>query len=203
MPRESRRVPQSRLLLGATALALVSFTAQGENTPYPGKESPPRSITRCQMADGSFAELLGQPDGYTHETPLLNMDGETRPAFQDVPDMDYVGQALVANCQGQALYFVYQGMSPYLKGALVRKNPETYKTEVILFAEKATPLRLYLSTRGMLVVIPNAGHETDKKYLVYRYPVLNEDEQPLGLDRLPARGDYEILDLAPIKTPDA
>ncbi|AJX17429.1 hypothetical protein BW23_950 [Burkholderia ubonensis MSMB22] len=31
---------------------------------------------------------------------------------------------------------------------------------------------LYLGSQEMLVVIPNLGHETDKKYLVYHYVAL-------------------------------
>ncbi|GEM_PF-5486111 len=189
--------------LAAALLTALALSAQGEQTPYPGEESPPRTVLACTLADGSRVTLLGQPDGYDQETPLLNVDGQTRPAFQDMPDnITYVGRALYAKCLGDVLFFVYESASPYLKGAVVRRNPGSHQTETLIFAEKATPRWLYLGQDAMLAVIPNEGHESDKRYLVYRYPVPKDAEEPAASDALPPRDGYTVREIEPIQSED-
>lgn len=189
--------------LASVLLGTLALAARADQTPYPGKEAPPRSVLACTMVDGSRATLLGQPDGYDRETPMLDIDGETRPAFQDMPAIEYVGHELSAQCLGNTLFFVYERASPYLKGAVVRKNPATHKTEVLIFAEKATPRWLYLGRDGMLAVIPNQGYESDKQYLVYHFPTPAEGvEEPAGSDVLPARDGYDVMEIEQIHSED-
>ncbi|AOK15811.1 MULTISPECIES: hypothetical protein [Burkholderia cepacia complex] len=75
---------------------------------------------------------------------------------------------------------------PYLKGVAIRRNPQTHRDERIYFAEKALPKWLYLGSQEMLVVIPNIGHETDKKYLVYHYVAgRGQPNESTATDKLP------------------
>jgi hypothetical protein len=98
-------------------------------------------------------------------------------------DTPFVGNVALARCVGGALVFA---LEQALKGVAIRRNPQTHADERIYFAEKALPGWLYLSNQKMLVVIPNEGHETDKKYLVYQYVSGNgQPDESTATDQLP------------------
>ncbi|MGV2293107.1 hypothetical protein AAHK20_30665 [Trinickia sp. YCB016] len=103
-----------------------------------------------------------------------------------MPDTQFVGNVALARCVGGALVFALEYGPPYLKGVAIRRNPKTHADERIYFAEKALPRWLYLSNQEMLVVIPNEGHETDKKYLVYQYVSgKGQPDESTATDQLP------------------
>lgn len=144
-------------------LLLLSLVA------LPVAAAQPKPILMCPMADGTKAVLLGQSHGLDGRSLLLQVDGKTAPAFQDMPDTDFVGEVVLAKCVHKTMVFALNYGPPYLKGVALRKNPVSHAVERIYFAEKALPQWLYTSDEEMLVVIPNVGLETGRKYLVYRY----------------------------------
>ena len=135
----------------------------------PVAAAPPRPILSCPMADGTKAVLLAKSHGLDGKSLLLQIDGKTTPAFQDMPDTEFVGDVVLAKCADKTIVFALNYGPPYLKGIALRKNPVSHVEERIYFAEKALPRWLYTSDEEMLIVIPNAGLETDQKYLVYRF----------------------------------
>ena len=135
----------------------------------PVAAAQPKPILACPMADGTKVILLAQSHGLDGKSLLLKVDGKTTPAFQDMPDTEFVGEVVLAKCANRAMVFALNYGPPYLKGVALRKNPVSHAKERIYFAEKALPRWLYTSDEEMLIVIPNVGLETDRKYLVYRY----------------------------------
>lgn len=163
-----------RLLL---ALGLIAL---------PVAAAPPRPILSCPMADGTRAVLLAQSHGLDGKSLFLQIDGKTTPAFQDMPDTEFVGDVVLARCADKTMVFALNYGPPYLKGIALRKNPISHAEERIYFAEKALPRWLYTSDDQMLIVIPNVGFETDRKYLVYRYDAeQGQPEAPTSVDVRP------------------
>jgi hypothetical protein len=154
------------------ALALVcAATAFPTGSTYADGAVPTklRTVISCPLADGAHATLKAESHGDDGDALFVDEGGKTQPAFLDMPDTQFVGNVVLARCVGGALVFALEYGPPYLKGVAIRRNPQTHADERIYFAEKALPKWLYLSKQEMLVVIPNEGHETDKKYLVYQY----------------------------------
>jgi len=103
-----------------------------------------------------------------------------------MPRTDFVGHIALAKCVGKTLIFALNYGPPYLKGVAIRQNPVTHADERIYFAEKALPRWLYSGRKEMLVIIPNEGDETDKKYLVYRYEAgKGQPDESTPTDQLP------------------
>jgi hypothetical protein len=145
-----------------------------------------RTVMSCPPADGTRATLKAEPHGDDGDALFVDEAGKTQPAFLDMPDTQFVGNVALARCVGGALVFALEYGPPYLKGVAIRRNPQTHADERIYFAEKALPKWLYLSNQEMLVVIPNEGHETDKKYLVYQYVSgKGQSDQSTATDQLP------------------
>ncbi|WP_374401701.1 hypothetical protein [Niveibacterium sp.] len=150
----------------------------------PVAAAPPRPILSCPMADGTRAILLAQSHGLDGKSLFLQIDGKTAPAFQDMPDTEFVGDVVLAKCADKTIVFALNYGPPYQKGIALRKNPVSHAEERLYFAEKALPRWLYTSDRDMLVVIPNEGFETDQKYLVYRFNAGQgqpEESMPTGV----------------------
>jgi hypothetical protein len=84
--------------------------------------------------------------------------------------------------------------SDYLQGVAIRYNSASAEWERIDFAERARPARIDLLRTGMLVVIPNLGHETGKKYLIYRY-IAGKGQEPKAQasDTLPEPDGAEVV----------
>ncbi|MES2820108.1 MAG: hypothetical protein V4812_14095 [Pseudomonadota bacterium] len=145
-----------------------------------------------------MATLLAQPNGYALEILLVQLDGKTELAFQDMPDTEFAGEVALAKCVGNTLLFALQYGSPYRKGVLIRKNPNDHAVERLYFAEKSLPGWLYLNERHMLLVFLNEGYESNKKYLVYRY-VAGEGQpsESEATDRRPAQEGYSVIRLMP------
>ncbi|WP_242538972.1 hypothetical protein [Trinickia acidisoli] len=145
------------------------------------------TITSCVLADGTRATLKAESRGDDGDALFVDEGGKTQPAFLDMPDTQFVGHVALARCVGGVLIFALEYGPPYLKGVAIRRNPQTHADERIYFAEKSLPKWLYLSNQKMLVVIPNTGHETDKKYLVYQYVAgKGQPDQSTATDKLPA-----------------
>ncbi|WP_232435970.1 hypothetical protein [Burkholderia ubonensis] len=145
---------------------VISSTASYADNPVPTKL---RTIISCTLADRTRVTLKAESHGDDGDALFVDEGGKTQPAFLDMPDTEFVGDVALARCVGGTLVFALEYGPPYLKGLAIRRNPQTHRDERIYFAEKALPKWLYLGSQEMLVVIPNLGHETDKKYLVYHY----------------------------------
>jgi len=144
------------------------------------------TVISCRLDDGTHATLKAESRGLDGKALIVEVSGQTQPAFLDMPDMDYVGQIVLAICVGKALVFAQESGSPYLKGVVVRKNPQTHAEERINFAEKSLPRWLYLGRHEMLLIIPNEGYETNKRYLVYRsVQGKGQPEESTPMDNLP------------------
>lgn len=160
----------------------------------PVAAAPPRPILSCPMADGTRAVLLAQSHGLDGKSLFLQIDGKTAPAFQDMPDTEFVGDVVLAKCADKTMVFALNYGPPYLKGIALRKNPISHAEERIYFAEKALPRWLYTSKDDMLVIIPNAGLETDRKYLVYRYDAGHgQPGEGAAVDLLPPAKTYSVI----------
>ena len=171
------------------ALALLyATTAISTNLTYADDTIPTklRTIVSCPLADGTRVTLKSESHGDDGDALFVDEGGKTQPAFLDMPDTQFIGTVALARCVGRALVFALEYGPPYMKGVAIRRNPQTHADERIYFAEKALPKWLYLSNQEMLVVIPNEGHETDKKYLVYRYVSgKGQPDESTATDQLP------------------
>ncbi|WDD93609.1 hypothetical protein Bsp3421_003700 [Burkholderia sp. FERM BP-3421] len=172
------------------AIALACVAAAGLSAPSHANDAGSgklRTVTSCTLADGTHATLKAEPHGEDGEALFVDEGGEAKPAFLDMPDTQFVGQIALARCVDGVLVFALAYGPPYLKGVAIRRNPQTHADERLYFAEKALPKWLYLSDKEMLVVIPNIGHETEKKYLVYRYVAgKGQPDESAATDTLPA-----------------
>ena len=138
-----------------------------------GVESTPlRTILSCPLAGGDHATLKAAAHGFTGEEGddlFVKTGAKTERAFLDMPDADFHGSIVLAACVYNTLIFAIDYGPPYLKGAAIRRNPQTLAIERLYFSEKALPHWLFEDDTIMLVIIPNIGYETSKKYLVYKY----------------------------------
>lgn len=171
------------------AVVLVSAVAALSGTISRADESTPtklRTLVSCKLADGTRAELKTESHGADGDALFVEEGGKTQPAFLDMPDTQFVGNVALSRCVGGVLVFALEYGPPYLKGVAIRRNPQTHADERIYFAEKALPRWLYLSKQEMLVVIPNEGNESDKKYLVYRFVAgKGQPDASAATDKLP------------------
>lgn len=156
---------------------------------------PRKSILSCPLADGTKISLLAEPTAEGQRL-LLELDHKIETAFSDMPDSDFLGEVALAKCAQSSLVFAINYGSPYLKGAVIRKNPATYKIERINFAEKSLPSYLYLGRTRMRLLIPNIGNEVSTKFVVYDY--LSEKGQPdetTGVDAVPSKRGFKVMQL--------
>ncbi|WP_423391940.1 hypothetical protein [Burkholderia sp. LMG 21824] len=145
-----------------------------------------RSIVSCPLEGGSRITLMAKSRGVDGDSLFVQTKGKIERAFLDMPDTDFVGRIVLSRCVNKTLVFALDYGPPYLKGVAIRQNPKTHVEERIYFAEKSLPRWLYSGRQEMLVIIPNEGYETDKKYLVYRYVVgKGQSTESAPTDRLP------------------
>jgi hypothetical protein len=169
----------------ALSLVLVATAALGA-TPDAGDAGTLRPVLSCVLEDGSRAKLETSSHGLDGDSLFVQVGGKTERAFLDMPRTDFVGHIALAKCVGKTLIFALNYGPPYLKGVAIRQNPVTHADERIYFAEKALPRWLYSGRKEMLVIIPNEGDETDKKYLVYRYEAgKGQPDESTPTDQLP------------------
>lgn len=169
----------------ALSLALVA-TAALSATPDPSDTGPLRPVLSCALEDGSRVTLEARSHGLDGDSLFVQVGGKTERAFLDMPRTDFVGHLALSKCVGKTLIFALNYGPPYLKGVAIRQNPETHAAERIYFAEKALPRWLYPGRKEMLVIVPNIGDETDKKYLVYRFVAgKGQPEESTPTDQLP------------------
>jgi hypothetical protein len=165
------------LWMAATALAAA---------PGASDASALRSIISCPLVDGGRITLMAKSHGVDGDSLFVQSTGRIERAFLDMPNSDFVGHIVLSKCVNNTLIFSLDYGSPYLKGVAIRKNPRTHDEEHIYFAEKSLPRWLYSDHQEMLVIIPNEGYETDKKYLVYRYLVgKGQPTESVPTNRLP------------------
>jgi hypothetical protein len=83
------------------------------------------------------------------------------------------GDSVRALCIGKkerVLLVTGEFSSNYLQGVAIRYNTQVQRTERIDFAERERPSAVDLSSREMLVVVPNTGrNESSRRYIIYRY----------------------------------
>lgn len=157
-----------RLILAA--LAAVSGAMM---LPVSGAESTlSRTVLSCSLARGDDATLKAVAHGIKGEEGndfFVETRGKTERAFLDMPDVDFPGNIALAACIHNTLIFAINYGPPYLKGVAIRANPRTHTIERLYFAEKALPRWLFEDDMRMLVIVPNLGNETNKKYLIYEF----------------------------------
>ncbi|MET3819331.1 hypothetical protein ACVK00_003396 [Burkholderia sp. PvR073] len=169
----------------ALSLLWIATAAVG-GTPTISDGGALRSIISCPLEDGSRITLMAKSHGVDGDSLFVQVRGKTEHAFLDMPDTDFVGRIVLSKCVDKTLVFALDYGSPYLKGVAIRQNPKTHVEERIYFAEKSLPRWLYVGRQEMLVIIPNEGYETDKKYLVYRYLAgKGQPTESTPTDRLP------------------
>lgn len=152
-----------------------------------GNEGQLRPVLSCTRTDGSRITLEAESHGPDGDALFVQIRGKTVPAFPDISMNDAVGRIALAKCVSGTLIFALEYGTPYLKGVAIRQNPRTHADERLYFAEKALPRWLFVSDTEMLLVIPNVGYETTRKYLVYRYVGgKGQPEASTPTDRLPA-----------------
>jgi len=156
---------------------------------------PEKTLVTCPLSDGTNASLLATSSAEGQRL-FVKLGDQTETAFTDMPDADFVGEVVLAKCSASSLIYVMNYGSPYLKGAVLRKNPSNGAFERIDFAEKAMPGLLYLGAQQMRLVIPNEGYEVPSKFLVYDYTAKKgQSVEPKGVDTLPDRKGYTVIDL--------
>ncbi|MFJ2357025.1 hypothetical protein [Pseudomonas fluorescens] len=154
-----------------------------------------KTLVNCPLSDGTNATLLASSNEDGQQL-FVKMGEHIETAFTDMPDTDFVGEVVLAKCAGTSLIYALNYGSPYLKGAVIRKNPTTAALERIDFAEKALPSLLYLNSQQMRLVIPNEGYEDPSKFLVYEYLAKKGQlDEPKGVNVIPGRKGFEVINL--------
>ncbi|MQA21160.1 hypothetical protein [Rugamonas rivuli] len=177
------------MIVRLTTLGLLLFAATANATQL-------TLVRSCQLDDGSQVALLAEPTVEGNRFHL-KIDGAVGTAFDDMPDTDVIGNVALAKCVDRSLVFAISYGPPYLKGAVVRKNPVSHRLERIDFSEKALPRWLYVNSREMQLVIPNIGHEVASRYLVYRYSAADgQSLEPAARDTLPSGRGFEKLEIS-------
>ncbi|PHV05067.1 hypothetical protein CSQ96_23015 [Janthinobacterium sp. BJB412] len=157
----------------------------------PARAAPLKPVLACQLSGGQQIELLSEARGLDGDALFLKFSGAPHKAFDDFPDAEFVGKVALAKCVDRVLVFGLNYGPPYLKGGAIRANPTTRKIERIDFAEKAAPGWIYSGARDMLLVFPNLGHESARKFIVYRFvSASGQDEEVSYVDRLPRLAAY-------------
>lgn len=130
-----------------------------------------KTVISCKFGLTQSASILrGHRIANTYVYYLQNQD--VRVMLFDANEDASRGETVIANCLGnKERILVVSGEFPsnYIRGLVLRFNQQTKQWDRIEFAERARPTRVYLSSTQMSVVIPNHGHETNKKYLIYTY----------------------------------
>lgn len=177
------------MIVRLTTLGLLLFAATANATQL-------TLVRSCPLDDRSQVGLLAESTVEGNRFHL-KIDGTVGTAFTDMPDTDFIGTIALAKCVDRSLVFAISYGPPYLKGAVVRKNPVSHRLERIDFSEKALPRWLYINSREMHLVIPNIGHEVASRYLVYHYSASDgQSSEPAARDTLPSRRGFEKLEIS-------
>lgn len=156
--------------------------------------APRTSLLTCDLGSGYKATLLGEAHGIEGKVLFLDINGNVEKAFLDFPDASLVGNVVLAKCVDHVLVFAMNYGPPYLKGMAVRFNADTSRIEQINFSEKSLPSWIYTNPRSLLVVFPNKGHESNKRFVVYQFVAgEGQGEEPEGFDTLPKRVGYKAI----------
>lgn len=157
----------------------------------PARAAPLKPVLACQLSAGQRVELLSEARGPDGDALFLKFSGAPKKAFDDFPDTEFVGAVVLAKCVDRVLLFGLDYGPPYIKGGAIRANPTTKKIERIDFSEKAAPGWIYSGARDMLLVFPNLGHESARRFIVYRFvSASGQDEEVSYVDRLPRLAAY-------------
>ena len=164
------------------------------SSPY-AAPAPRTNLLACHLGGGNKVTLISESHGLDGQALFLKVNGSTEKAFQDFPDTNFVGNVALSKCVGNILVYVLNYGTPYLKGAIVRFNPDTSRIEKTNFAEKSLPAWIYVGAHGNLVIIPTQGYgETDKKYVIYRFVAgIGQNEQPEFSNNLPSAEGYRVI----------
>lgn len=146
----------------------------------------------CRLEDGSQALLLSK-DTLDGKQLSLRVDQRLEAAFSDMPDVNFVGEVVLARCIHGALISALNYGSPYIKGAVIRKRLGAMAIDRINFAEKALPRWLYLGRSDMRLVVPNIGYEVSSRFLVYEFSARGGQQlEVIGSDRKPDEHDFRV-----------
>ncbi|RQH02130.1 hypothetical protein [Paraburkholderia dinghuensis] len=166
--------------------AFVAGIVLASSPAHCGQGVQQRVVLSCPLAGGDSATLKVKPSGYEAEDVLVEIKGKTERAFPDDNATSGNDHLVLSACAHGTLIFAVEYGPPYRKGIAIRENPLTKEIERLHFSEKALPLWLYADEKGMLLVIPNEGYETDKKYLVYSYVSgKGEPDESTPMNKLP------------------
>ncbi len=159
----------------------------------PLQATPTQNLFACELAANQRIELASEPRGPAGSTLFLKFSGATVKAFDDFPDVEFVGSVVLSKCVDHVLVFGMNYGPPYIKGEAIRANHRTHAIERINFAEKSTPKWIYSGPRDMLLVFPNLGNESARKFIVYRFVSdVGQEENPSFVDQLPRRTSYKV-----------
>ncbi len=182
----------TRLVLQWLVLLMLGLSLQSVSA----QPKVASKVLACKLGVNQSAILLRDhriADTYVYY--LQKQDVRTM-LFADNED-DSRGRAVVSRCLGdkeRILLVSGEFSSNYIKGLVLRYNRQTGQWERIDFAERARPTRIYLGARQMSVVIPNHGHETDKKYLIYSYVSgKGQPEDSTEADSLPSADGLRMI----------
>lgn len=152
----------------------------------------PKVVRSCRLEDGSQAVLLASHsiDG---KQLSLRVNRKLEAAFSDMPDVDFVGDVVLARCIHGALIYALNYGSPYIKGAVIRKRVGAKAIDRINFAEKALPRWLYLGRSDIRLVVPNIGYEVSSRYLVYEFSSdVGQSLEAVGTNSLPDKHGFTV-----------
>lgn len=174
--------------------ALIFIWALFASTAIAGTFSP---VVTCNLGQGKKISLMAESHSVEGKELYLRIGKKTQAAFQDMPNERFIGEIAFARCVNKVLVFAMNYGPPYFKGAAIRKNPKTNAIETLYFSEKLLPSMIYTNADQMLVVIPNGGNETEKRFLVYRsLGEKGQDEQSEPVDALPDETGFSVIHLA-------
>jgi len=160
-----------------------------------------KTVLRCQMGRDEVhsVELLRSHAIADTSVYYIRQDEQMpEPMYPGDEDQSRGGEIESECAGGPERVLVVSGEFPsnYTQGMAIRFNDSTREWERIDFAERMRPTRVYLDASGMRVVIPNLGHETDKKYIVYQYVSGHgQTASPQAVNVMPRNSNSDIADL--------
>ncbi|QYD69044.1 hypothetical protein KZJ38_01185 [Paraburkholderia edwinii] len=148
----------------ATVFALFHYPAHGLEV-----------VTICPLGNDGSHELRLLRDHSIDSSAIYCVSEDSRAPTRIYPGEENQSrgdsaQALCIGKKERVLLVTGEFGSNYLQGVAIRYNTQAQRTERIDFAERERPSAVDLSSRGMLVVIPNTGrNESSRRYVIYRY----------------------------------
>ncbi|RRS03137.1 hypothetical protein EIP75_16735 [Aquabacterium soli] len=163
-----------RLALAAWLLhALLAQAVPLDHPPDTRRPTPAdglaaaRPVLSCKLARHHKMDLLAAPVGPDTVVLSTRLRGKSQPAFSDAPSRPPVaGKLALRLCLDGVLVYALQHDGG-IRGAVLRRHPDTHKVQRLEFSDTALPYGLYVNGDEMRLVVPTTGANHASHYMIY------------------------------------